>query len=200
MAARITGVLLAAGRGVRFGGAKLLAPLPRPSHGVAAGTAIGAASALHLVAALGDVVVVVRPRDSMLEHALAPSGARIVVCERADEGMGASLACGIAAVPEADGWVVALGDMPWIAPATIVAVADALRAGAPIVAPVFRGQRGHPVGFAATYGSALAALWGDEGARAILRERRETVRTIAVDDAGVLGDVDRREDLAGEGA
>lgn len=199
MAARIVGVLLAAGRGVRFGGAKLLAPLPRTSHGVAAGTALGAASARHLVAALGDVVVVVRPGDSMLEHALAPSGARVVVCERADEGMGVSLACGVAAARDADGWIVALGDMPWIAPATILAVADALREGASIAAPVYRGQRGHPVGFAATHGPALVALRGDEGARAILREHGEEVRSIVVDDAGVLGDVDRREDLSARG-
>lgn len=196
MAARIAGVLLAAGRGVRFGGAKLMAPLPRASHGVAAGTAIGAASAAHLVAALGEVVVVVRPRDSMLEHALAPTGARVVVCDRADEGMGTSLACGVAATRDAGGWVIALGDMPWIAPATILAVAQALREGAAIAAPAWNGERGHPVGFAAVYGPALAALRGDEGARVLLRERADALRTIAVGDAGVLGDVDRREDLA----
>ncbi len=193
---RIVGVLLAAGRGVRFGGAKLLAPLPRASHGVAAGTALGAASALHLVAALGDVVVVVRPGDSMLEHALAPSGARVVVCEHAGEGMGASLACGVAAARDAGGWIVALGDMPWISPATILAVAQALREGAAIAAPAYRGQRGHPVGFAATYGPALEALRGDQGARDILREHGAVVNTIAVDDPGTLGDVDRREDLS----
>jgi len=39
---RIVGVLLAAGRGTRFGGAKLLAPLPRDCHGIAAGTPIEA--------------------------------------------------------------------------------------------------------------------------------------------------------------
>jgi CTP:molybdopterin cytidylyltransferase MocA len=41
---RIVGVLLAAGEGARFGGGKLLARVPRTAHGVAAGTAIGAAS------------------------------------------------------------------------------------------------------------------------------------------------------------
>ena len=33
--------------------------------------------------------------------------------------MGATLACGIAATVDADGWIIALGDMPWIAPATM---------------------------------------------------------------------------------
>ena len=74
---RIVGVLLAAGAGARFGGAKLLAPLPAPSHGVGAGTPIGVAAATHLMAALNDVVAVVRPRDHMLQAALADTGARV---------------------------------------------------------------------------------------------------------------------------
>lgn len=192
---RIVGVLLAAGRGLRFGGAKLLAPLPRASHGVSAGTSLGAASALHFVSALSEVVAVVRPGDSMLEHALASTGARVVVCERADEGMGTSLACGVRACLDADGWIVALGDMPWIAPATIAAVATALRTGAEIVAPAYGGVRGHPVGFAKTYAAALMQLNGDEGARSVVRARQWVVQQLDVDDPGILGDVDRVEDL-----
>ncbi len=192
---RIVGILLAAGQGARFGGGKLLAPLPATSHGVAAGTPIGAAAAMHMVAALDEVVAVVRPQDPLLSDALAAVGARIVVCEKAHEGMGASLACGVAATSDAVGWVIALGDMPWIAPATIVAVADALRAGAEIVAPEYGGQRGHPVAFAQKYGALLAALTGDEGARAIVRARQWAVQAIDVGDAGVVGDVDRVEDL-----
>jgi molybdenum cofactor cytidylyltransferase len=191
----VVGILLAAGRGVRFGGDKLLAPLPRDAHGVAAGTAVGVASALHARAALGDVVVVVRPGDVALEQALAATRTRSVGCERADEGMGASLACGVIAASDADGWVVALGDMPWIAPATIAAIADALRAGAPIVAPVYRGRRGHPVGFAKAFGPALAQLTGDEGARAIVRAQSSRLQAIDVDDAGVVADVDCAGDL-----
>lgn len=192
---RIVGILLAAGRGARFGGAKLLAPLPAASHGVGAGTPVGAAAATHLVAALNDVVAAVRPGDHLLHGALEATGARVVACPRADEGMGASLACAVAAAADADGWVVALGDMPWIAPATISAVADALRDGAEIAAPAYRGERGHPVGFARAYGPLLAALTGDEGARAIVGARKWMLRLIDGDDAGVLRDVDHPRDL-----
>lgn len=192
---RIVGILLAAGSGSRFGGGKLLAALPESSHGVSAGTAIGAASALHLVAAVGEVVAVVRPRDAALRHALAATGARVVECPDADEGMGASLARGVSQALDADGWIVALGDMPWIAPSTIAAVADAIRAGEEIAAPVHDGQRGHPVGFAKAYGPLLAQLTGDEGARSIVAARKWAVRALDVRDSGVLGDVDRREDL-----
>lgn len=192
---RIVGILLAAGEGARFGGGKLLAPLPKASHGASAGTPIGAASAMHLVAALDEVIAVVRPRDAALEHALAATGARVVACERAREGMGASLACGVAAARDADGWIVALADMPWIAPTSIVAVADALRDGAEIAATRVDGKRGHPVGFSRKYGSLLASLSGDEGARGIVAARQWALRLVDVDDPGVLRDVDVPGDL-----
>jgi len=172
-----------------------MAPLPAAAHGVGAGTPVGAAAATHLVAALSDVVAVVRPGDHLLQRALEATGARVVACPRADEGMGASLACAVAAAADADGWVVALGDMPWIAPATISAVADALRAGAEIAAPAHRGERGHPVAFARAYGPLLAALTGDEGARAILNARQWLLRLVDVDDAGTLRDIDHPRDL-----
>jgi molybdenum cofactor cytidylyltransferase len=110
--------------------------------------------------------------------------------------MGASLACGVSESADADGWIVALADMPWIAPNSIVAVADALREGADIVATRFNGQRGHPVGFSKKYGPLLEALSGDEGARSIVAARQWAVRLVDVDDPGVLRDVDRPADLA----
>jgi molybdenum cofactor cytidylyltransferase len=109
--------------------------------------------------------------------------------------MGASLACGVAASADANGWVVALADMPWIAARTIRAVGDAIVAGASLAAPVCRGERGHPVGFAASHRAALMALEGDEGARAILANAGTALVRIDVDDAGVLRDVDAPGDL-----
>ncbi len=194
-AMRIVGVLLAAGSGARFGGAKLLAPLPAASHGVGAGTAIGVASCLHLLAALPDVVAVVRPGDSILASQLRSAGARVVECARADQGMGASLACGVAAAADAEGWIVALADMPWIAPATIVVVGDALASGAEMVATSHIGVRAHPVGFARRHYAALAALSGDEGAKSILAAHRDRVQLIEVADVGVVRDVDTPADL-----
>ena len=191
----LIGILLAAGKGARFGGAKLLTPLPSASHGVSAGTGIGVASCLHLLSALPEVVAVVRPGDSMLASQLRAAGARVVECARADEGMGASVACGVAAAAEADGWIVALADMPWIAPATIAVVVDAMRDGADIVATSYIGVRAHPVGFARQHYAALTALTGDEGAKAILTAHRDSLRLIEVVDSGVVRDVDTRADI-----
>jgi molybdenum cofactor cytidylyltransferase len=109
--------------------------------------------------------------------------------------MGASLACGVQATRDAAGWVVALGDMPWIETSTIARVAAAIADGATVAAPFYRGQRGHPVGFGASCFAALAALAGDEGARSILASHRDSVVRIDVDDAGTLRDVDRSADL-----
>jgi molybdenum cofactor cytidylyltransferase len=187
---RICGVLLAAGRGRRFGGDKLRAPLPHPALDMPAGTPLGAASARHLQAALPDSIAVVRPGDAATAALLALTGVPIVECPNADEGMGASLACGVVATHDADAWIVALADMPWIAPATIRAVAQALREGADIVAPAYRGERGHPVGFARRHFDALVALTGDAGAREVLLAHADIVTLIDVDDAGIVRDVD----------
>jgi len=197
----IVGVLLAAGTGSRFGGHKLLAPMSGgdkfpPMSGGDGDTPLGTVAARNLAAALPRSLAVVRPGDARLSARLAATGLQIVECADADAGMGASLACGVAAAQDADGWVVALGDMPWIAPATIRSVADALRSGADIAAPSFQGRRGHPVGFSRQHYAALAALTGDAGARALLDANHDRVTLIDVADAGVLRDVDTPHDLA----
>ena len=192
---RIVGILLAAGRSTRFGGDKLIARLAHAPADVAAGTPVGVAAGRHLVDALPDSFAVVRPSDAALGERLRALGLRIVPCATADDGMSARLACGVAAAQDADGWVVALADMPWIAPATIRAIAAALATGADIAAPSFDGRRGHPVGFARRHGAALAALTGDTGARLLIEANRSRVAVIAVDDEGVVRDVDTPDDL-----
>jgi molybdenum cofactor cytidylyltransferase len=184
----IAGVLLAAGSGKRFGGHKLLTRLPD-------GRTIGVTAAHHLIHVLSDSVAVLRPGDDILASLLASAGLRIVVNPNADDGMGSSLACGVAATA-ADGWVIALGDMPAIRPATIQAVAETLAAGVPLAAPVYRGQRGHPIGFARRFVEALTALDGDRGGRDILARYAHELHLIEVDDPGVLVDIDHPADLA----
>lgn len=187
--AAIVGVLLAAGRGRRFGGNKLLARLTRQ------GALVGIAAARHLIGVLPYSIAVLRPDDVILNQLLAAEGLRIVTNPNADAGLGTSLACGVAAAA-ADGWVIALADMPAIRSETIAAVAAALAAGAPLAAPVYRGQRGHPIGFAKQFQAALVSLVGDQGGRDILKRHKNEIRLIEVDDPGVLIDIDRRTDIA----
>ena len=184
----IVGILLAAGTGSRFGGEKLLHPMPD-------GVAIAAHAARNLFAAGLDVTAVVRPGDFPLADMLEQEGCVVTVCREAARGMGASLAHAVAAERGAEGWVVALADMPEITPAAIKSVVAALEEGALIAAPQFRNQRGHPVGFGAALRDELLALDGDQGARAVLERHRDALKLIECDDSGVLYDVDRKADI-----
>ena len=199
---RVVGILLAAGRGERFGGDKLLtkarttADPGRPRLTDLDGECIGVAACRHLLAALPSVIAVVRPGDAALAAALGAAGAQIVRCAISDDGVGASLVCGVTAARDAAGWLVALADMPWVLPSTIRRVAAAIADGAPVAAPFHAGRRGHPVGFSAACYEKLAALSGDEGAKAVVAAYADELAHIDVDDPGTLLDVDTREDLA----
>ena len=185
----LIGILLAAGAGTRFGGGKLLHPL-------ADGVAIAAHAARNLRAAGLEVVAVVRPGDFPLADMLEEEGCYVTVSAESVRGMGYSLAHGVAAAREASGWIVALGDMPRVQPSTIRKVAAALSSGALIAAPVCRGERGLPVGFASSLRDELLALTGDTGARAVLERHRGSVELIECDDdSGIVLDIDARADL-----
>lgn len=184
----IVAVLLAAGAGTRFGGGKLLHPL---SDGVA----IAAHAVRNLKAADLEVIGVVRAGDFPLADMLEQEGAHVFPCAQAVHGMGHSLAHGIDASKEVAGWIVALADMPRVRPSTIRSIADAIRDGATIAAPVYRGERGHPVGFAQKLRAELLVLSGDSGARAVLERHRDAVRLVECDDPGVVVDIDARADL-----
>lgn len=186
----IGGLLLAGGAAQRFGGPKLLSLLP-------SGQSVAQSAALSLVQGLGHVLAVVRPGDDLLAAQLRGAGCEILSTARCLEGLGASLAAGVEASPTVDAWLVALADMPWILPATIGEVAQALRAGARLAAPVLAtgGQRGHPVGFAGALGPELMALSGDEGARAVVERHRSDLIEVLVSDRGIHRDVDVPGDL-----
>jgi molybdenum cofactor cytidylyltransferase len=183
-----TGILLAAGRGRRFGGEKLLARLPD-------GRRVAEAAAAAMVEALPHVVAVVRPGADEVARVLAAAGCEVTICPEADRGMGASLACGVRAAAGADAWIVALADMPWIRAATIAHVARLLAGGARIAAPVHAGRRGHPVGFGQEFGEALASLGSDRGARDLLAHHGGALVSFHTDDGGVIADIDRRQDI-----
>lgn len=186
---RIVGLLLAAGSATRFGSDKLLHLLP---HGVP----IAVQAARHLKKEIAQVVAAVRPQSEDLAGLLRAEGCEVVVCPNADEGMGISLACAVRAAGAADGYLVALADMPFVRPTSIAAVRDALANGARLAAPYYRTRRGHPVGIAGSFFDTLVALRGDEGARRLLAENEAEVVKVPVGDPGVIRDIDRPADLA----
>jgi molybdenum cofactor cytidylyltransferase len=193
----LTGILLAAGRGKRFDPSgvqnKLLQTL---ADGARAGDAVVAASAKNMLAALPRVLAIVRPGDSKVAALLGALGCEVRVCADADLGMGESLTTAIEHTKGAEGWVVALGDMPHVLPQTIRALAATVTGGAHIAAPVFEGRRGNPVAFSSFHLPLLLALSGDQGARDILKSH--VVSEVQVDDAGVVRDIDTPGDLSAQ--
>jgi molybdenum cofactor cytidylyltransferase len=138
---------------------------------------------------------------SVREHTIAAvqaSGLPFHVVEAAhtahidQPGMGDSIATGVRACAQAAGWLILPADLPMVQPATLRAVAQALTHHT-VVQAVYQGQRGHPVGFAATCGLELMALSGDQGARAVLQTYAPNA--LPVDDAGCIHDVDTPEAL-----
>lgn len=185
----IVGVLLAAGAGSRFGGNKLLAVLPD-------GRTVGESACATLRPAVDRLIAVVRPEARQLQERLAAAGAEVKIFTEAEQGMGASLAFGVGCAPEADGWLIALADMPFVGTKDAARIADMLRAGAGIVLPELQGRRGHPVGFARRFAAELEGLQGDAGARSIIARHPEQVTSFAVDDEGSWFDIDTVEDHA----
>jgi len=108
-------------------------------------------------------------------------------------GMGHSIAAGVSATGDAEGWLIVPGDMPLLRPQSMLAVADALEQYSVAYAQ-YRGRQGHPVGFSAELYSELVGLSGDEGARRVVA--RYPSQAVDLDDPGVLVDVDTTEDLA----
>lgn len=142
------GLLLAAGRGTRFDAEgrdnKLLATLPGTSRCVVE------AAAMNLLVVV-PVLAVVPSLQSELAQRLADLGCELVACGIETQDMSASLMCGVRQTIDAAGWVVALGDMPFVQPATHAALLSALQVGVAIAAPSYQGKRGNPVAFSAAH-------------------------------------------------
>lgn len=135
-----------------------------------------------------SVFLVLRPEDN--DWAQGLGGCTRIFAAEAHLGMGHSLAAGIAAAKGFDGAFVALGDMPWIAASTLVALRRGLNDHSAIVRPSHNGIPGHPVGFGQDHFGALMNLSGDQGAKVVLDQNPQRVIAIDVVDAGVIRDLD----------
>jgi molybdenum cofactor cytidylyltransferase len=193
--ADIRGLLLCAGSSSRFGAPKLLATVQAP--GAPHVEAVAVLAARHLLEGCGNALAVVRAGDAKLRETLEMAGCDVLESDRSRNGMGESLADGIARSPGADGWIVALGDMPFVAPRTIALVRSQIEIGVLIAAPVnLHGRRGHPVGFSSTLKDELLGLRGDVGARLVVSHHKDELVPVPVEDAGIFVDIDTPEALA----
>ena len=188
MSKKPVGILLASGHSRRFGSNKLL-------HPVDGDTGMLFITAKKLCSVLPGCIVVISQELLPYQSQLEQLGASIVINEHAHKGMGSSIACGIQASSEACGWLIALADMPYVKTATLTQLAEALQAGADIVAPSYRQQRGNPVGFNPRYKQQLLSLNQDIGARDIIARHQDKLQLIPTTDASVTTDIDQPSDI-----
>jgi nicotine blue oxidoreductase len=164
----VAAVVLAAGAATRYGG---------PKQRLLTEEVV---ARLRAAQSVGEIVVVLGAHD-------VATDARTVHCADWERGPGASLRCGLAALPAAaEAAVVVLADGPDLAPEAVRRLIGAWRSGAgDLLAASYVGVRGHPFLLARSAWSDVP----DEGMRA-----REPV-LVPCDDLGAPGDVDSPEDL-----
>lgn len=188
----VAGLVLAAGRSSRMGGAnKLLATIAgRPLVRVVVEAAVASQAQ--------PVLVVTGHQRERVEAALAGLAVRFVHNPRFADGLGTSLRAGIAALPAGvDGVVVCLGDMPQVDAALIDRLLSAFDPGkgALVVVPTIDGQRGNPVVWARRFFPDLMAVEGDVGARHLIGRYAEAVTEVALNGRAALTDIDTKEAL-----
>ena len=205
----VVGLVLAAGQGTRFGGHKL-------RHLINGDTPMGVQCALNLKPHVDEVVCVVRPDDQELKILFAAQGFTLVDNPDFELGLSSSIRAGVAAHPNADYWLIALGDMPFIQTTTYDMVSNAIknecktcpsqhRIIRPCIVSKSANTRhaGHPVAFPNRLKSELLALTGDKGAAPIFKQQaktkqkkaNETIHWLLVNDDGIRLDIDQLSDI-----
>jgi molybdenum cofactor cytidylyltransferase len=188
---RVAAVVLAAGRGTRFGEApKLLASLqgkPLVRHVAEAA----------LASTARPVIAVTGHRAAEVEAALADLPLAIVRNPDFADGLSTSLRRGFAALPaDAEAAIVLLGDMPLVDGPLIDRLIGRWRDLRPAaLVPVSGGRRGNPVVLSTALAPEVADLSGDSGAGPLLRGRSDVIEE-PVDTPGVLHDIDTPDALA----
>jgi nicotine blue oxidoreductase len=134
----------------------------------------------HVLAALAET----RVDGVVVVSGAHPLDVESVRCEDWQRGPGASLRCGLGALPdEAEAAVVALADGPELDPRTVDRIVDTWRAdGGTVLAASYEGVRLHPVLLAREVWASIP----DAGARAL------EARLVPCDDLHPPGDVDVR--------
>jgi molybdenum cofactor cytidylyltransferase len=148
-----------------------------------------------LKSSIRPVLVVTGHEDAAVRSALAGLPLTFHHAAGFAEGMSASLRTGIAALPGGcTAALICLGDMPFVRPETLDRLAQ-FHSGQAAVFPTWQGKRGNPVLLARSLFAGIMTLWGDEGARSLLRAIPDRLAELPVDDPGILRDVDRPDAL-----
>jgi molybdenum cofactor cytidylyltransferase len=185
----IAAVVPAAGASTRFGSMKLVADV----DGV---PLLQRTLASLLDAGVARVVVVTRDGAAFTGvSALADPRVSTAVNPAPARGMFSSIQTGLA-VAGGDVVLVLPGDMPFVAAATVEAVAARAAASGSVIVPAHRGHRGHPIAIPRALCDRLAALPPETTLKDALAAAGASRLELDVADPGVVRDVDVPDDLA----
>jgi CTP:molybdopterin cytidylyltransferase MocA len=183
----VTGLVLAAGAGTRYGMPKALVPYPDRLLVELAADTLGAAGCARTVVVLGAQAARVR--------VAAPGLPETVVNPDWASGLGSSLRVGLWAVTgtPATAAVVLPVDMPGVTAEAVRRVVDRATPSALVVGG-YGERRGHPVLLGRDHwAGVIDHALGDRGARDYLRAHADQVEVVAVGDVADDQDIDVRE-------
>lgn len=182
-------LILCAGRSSRMGAFKPILPLGGE-------TLIERVIRLFREAGIADVTVVLGHRAGCVLPLLERLGVRPVLNDRYDEGMFSSLRVGVGSLDRnRRAFFLLPVDIPFVKPETLLSLMDAFREGEiDVCRPSFRGRYGHPPLIASTLIPAIEEFDGTGGLRVLLARYQRRTAEVAVEDPGVLLDVDTRDD------
>jgi molybdenum cofactor cytidylyltransferase len=183
---RVTGLVLAAGGSTRLGRPKQLLP-----YGSA--TLLDHVLQTARASAFDQLLCVVGGGAEDVLSGVDFSGVEVVENPDFGEGCSSSIAAALRAVdPRSEVLVLMLGDQPGISAAAVTSLVAGL-GDAPLAACAYSDGRGHPLAFARSMFSELAALHGDRGVWKLLDRHVDVVVDVPVDGPVPL-DVDTWED------
>ena len=147
-----------------------------------------------------ELVVVLGIRNKGIRNLFQRQKVKIIINPHAKRGMSTSIRKGLEAIhPRCDGFLIALGDQPFLKTRTINALIRAFDQGKEgIIIPSFQGRHGHPVIFHRRYKRELLNLKGDVGGRSIIERHPGDSRVVPIKSIGVVKDIDTWQDYRRE--
>lgn len=145
---------------------------------------------------VSDIVLVLGHAADSVEKEISSEGIKVVRNQDYQQGMGTSLRTGLAAVDAgASAALIVLGDQPFVRAETLNQLIACHQESKPqITIPIYKGFRGNPVLLDRSVFAELQGLTGDVGCRAIFSNHTENIRKLAMDDIGILLDIDSQEE------
>lgn len=149
-----------------------------------------------------SIVVVVGPQGSEVASIAEAHGAEVVTAADQTADMRATVELGLSYLenhfqprPE-DSWLLVPGDHPLLQPAVVEQLLQARSANPShsIIVPTFGGKRGHPTLVDWRHVPGIRALKAGLGLNAYFRQQHAEILELAVDEPGILFDLDTPED------